>query len=262
MATHLVLDIGNSRTKAGLFEQGRLVRRASFENGNAAAVHALIGTASVARVGVGSVAADTVAVEALRGLDLPVTTLRGDSPAPLVNGYATPATLGVDRLANAVGARALFPDRPVLAIDLGSCVTYDLVDAEGVFRGGIISPGLHMRAKAMHTFSARLPLVEVPEEPVFIGDSTTSCLASGAHHGLHAELAGLIGRCRQQHPGLVVVLTGGDAPRFARALENGIFAHPFLTLLGLHALLLHAHPPTGPDGRDRDQRQRDGADQG
>lgn len=249
MAAQLVLDIGNTRTKAGLFASGRLVRKAILPNGDAAGLRDLIGSQRLERVGVGSVEAEHPAIIDALGPEVGVTVLRGDSPSPLRSAYATPATLGIDRLANAVGARSLFPGRPVLAVDLGTCVTYDLVSGDGVFLGGLISPGLRMRARAMHAFSARLPLVEPDAAPALVGHSTSSCLASGAHHGLRSELDSLIGQFRQQHPGLVVVLTGGDAPRFARALENGIFAHPFLTLLGLHALLLHAHPPAGvPDG--------------
>lgn len=154
--------------------------------------------------------------------------------------YEDPSSLGVDRWANAVAAAHLFPARPVLAISLGTCITDDLVTADGVHQGGRISPGHHMRARAMATFTARLPLVDPPSGPPVLGTTTADAMAAGIHHGIRSELGGLIGELRSSLPGLAVVLTGGDAPRYARALESGIFAHPHLTLLGLDLLLSHS----------------------
>ena len=235
----LVIDIGNSRTKMALFLGSRMVRSDVSATGDVAAITAFIGDDRIARSAMGSVAnEDPVLIDHLRSI-APLLIITGSTPTPLRLNYTLPATLGADRLANAVGAANFFPGRAVLAIDLGTCVTYDVVDASGVYHGGIISPGLRMRAKAMHAYSARLPEVDPPENTTLIGTSTEESLASGAHHGVRAELRTLIEEIGQQHADLAVVLTGGDAPRFARALENGIFAHPFLTLFGLHAILEH-----------------------
>ena len=241
----LILDIGNSRTKLGLFSAGRLVRQAFVRNGDLSGVRDLLGTNSVERVVVGSVAREDAQLMVGLGAIAPVLVVTGGSPSHLRNLYTTPETLGADRWANAVGASLLFPGRTVLAISLGTCAIYDLVDGNGVYRGGIISPGFHMRAMAMGEFTARLPVVEPAEDPPGTGLSTTDCLAAGIHHGLRTELRATIGEIRQQHPDLAVVLTGGDAPRFARGLENGIFAHPFLTLFGLHAFSLFDRPTAG-----------------
>jgi type III pantothenate kinase len=238
MGTHLVLDIGNSRTKLGLFMEGRLARHGAVKNGDVRAVRDLVGREGVDHIVVGSVAGeDDALMSALKGM-AEVVVVTGDAPSPIRTNYVTPATLGADRLANAVAASIIFPQRPILAIALGTCVTYDLV-VNGTYEGGIISPGLQLRARAMHEFTAQLPQVDPPDDPALVGRTTAECMGSGAHHGLRGELVALIREFRQQHPGLAVVLTGGDAPRFVRALENGIFAHPFLTLLGLNELLLH-----------------------
>ncbi len=239
IADRLVLDIGNSRTKLGLFSRGRLVRRSALSNGDAAGVRDFLGEGSVDASVVGSVGLEDAGLMKALGSIAPVKVITGLARSHLRNAYATPETLGADRWANAVAASLLFPKRPVLAISLGTCAIYDLVDAEGTYHGGLISPGLRMRAQAMQAFTARLPLVDMPERPARIGLSTEACIAAGVHHGLRSELAGTIAEIRQQHPGLAVVLTGGDAVRYARALENGIFAHPFLTLFGLHALSLY-----------------------
>jgi type III pantothenate kinase len=244
-STELVLDVGNTRLKLGLFQQGRLSDQWSLPRGDSSAVAALLAKTPPDRIAVGSVGRPDPALMALLEAVAPVISITGASPSPVRTCYADPGSLGVDRLANAVGAAALFPRRAVLAVDLGTCVTYDLVDELAVHRGGIISPGMRMRARAMHAYSARLPEVDPPEDGPFPGMDTAGSLAVGVHRGLLMELRGFVDAFRQQHPALAVVLTGGDALRFARAMKNGIFAHPSLTLLGLHALL-HFVPDSTP----------------
>lgn len=225
--------------KMGVFVGERPVAWASAPHGDMARVARLLAGRRPVRCILGSVARpDPAFLEGLREL-APVQVVTGDSPSPAGSLYTTRSTLGVDRLANVAAAAALFPRRPVLAIDLGTCVTYDLVDGAAMHAGGIIAPGLHMRAKAMHAYSARLPEVDPPENTPLPGTDTASCLAAGVHFGLLMELQGFITLFRRQYAGLAVVLTGGDAPRAARALKCNIFAHPALTLIGLHALAHH-----------------------
>ena len=112
-------------------------------------------------------------------------------------------------------------------------------EANGTYSGGAISPGMRMRAKAMNAYSARLPLVDPAPAPALVGTTTETSLEAGIHFGILGELEGTIRRYRTDRPDLAVVLTGGDAVRFSRALESGIFALPFLTLEGYHALLVH-----------------------
>jgi len=242
--TELVLDVGNTRIKLGFFREGRLTGQWSLPHGDSAALASLLDGTLPDRIAFGSVAKPDPGLMSRLEAMAPVISITGASPSPVRTGYADPGSLGVDRLANVVGAAVLFPGRAALAVDLGTCVTYDLVDELAVHRGGIISPGMRMRARAMHAYSAKLPEVDPPEEAVFPGTDTAGSLAAGVHHGLLMELRGFIDEFRQQHPGLAVVLTGGDALRFARAMKSGIFAHPSLTLLGLHALL-HFVPDSG-----------------
>lgn len=242
--TELVIDVGNTRLKLGLFRTGRLIGQWSIEQGDRNALTTILAKASPDRIALGSVGRlDQRLMAALEAAG-PVVPITGASPSPVRTCYADPSGLGVDRLANVVGAAALFPGRAILTVDLGTCVTYDLVDELAVHRGGAISPGLRMRARAMHAYSARLPEVDPPEDVPSPGTDTAGSLALGVQHGLLMELRGFIAEFRQQHPGLAVVLTGGDALRFARAMKNGIFAHPSLTLIGLYALL-HFVPDSG-----------------
>jgi len=235
----LVIDVGNNRTKIGLFGSSGIIKQERVATGDFRAVLDLLAGSEPTAVAIGSTAkVDPDLVEAMGKL-APVLVLDGNSASPLLNGYGTPATLGADRLANATAAAMRFPQRTVLVIDAGTCITYDLVNADGTYAGGAISPGMEMRAMAMHAYSARLPKVEVSGVVAELGTTTRTSLEAGIQFGILGEMHEFIRRYGYESAAMVVVLTGGDGPRFANALENGIFAIPFLTLEGYHALLQH-----------------------
>jgi type III pantothenate kinase len=210
-----------------------------MDNGDMPALERWLGQERVAQVVIGSVAGPQPEwMDGVRRI-APVFEVLGITPTPLTSMYDTPNTLGVDRLANAVAAAALFPGRAVLVIDAGTCITYDMVESDGTYSGGAIGPGMMLRSKAMHDYSARLPLVVPGDDPQILGATTEQSLASGVHHGMVGEILGFIASLGYQRPRMAVVLTGGDGLRFARAVKSGIFAHPLLTLQGLHAIHLH-----------------------
>lgn len=233
----MVVDAGNTRTKWAFFRDGRM--QAYQVALNADTRTALEAEAPVDLVAYSAVGDRTQDLAELLGRFGRVLRVSGESPAAIQSDYNPRHSLGPDRWANAVGAHRLFGPRAVLAIGMGTCLTYDVVDASGVHRGGLISPGLRMRAEAMHRSTARLPLVTEHGSTELLGTDTLHALASGAFNGMAQEVKGVVRELRQQHPDLAVVVTGGDAPALAHALENGIFVHPFLTLLGLYALALH-----------------------
>ena len=237
----LVLDIGNTRTKAALFSSGAVVRHGLLSKSDRNGLEAWLAGEEPGRVALASTGEVDETLNLFVQRLAPLTRITGQSPSPLRSAYTTPNTLGTDRLANAVAAWHLFPQRASLVIDLGTCITYDVVDEGGTYRGGAISPGSRMRAEAMHAHTARLPLVEVVDPPALLGTDTGSALRSGVYHGILAELDTYSRTCRQQWPELAVVLTGGDAPLFVAAIGTRIFADPLLTLRGLHALLEHQH---------------------
>jgi type III pantothenate kinase len=235
----LVLDVGNSRTKLALFGGGALTKRAVVANGDRPAMEEFLGGAKPKAIAVGSVAKENPALLEFLSALAPLLVVAGDTPAPIRTRYTHPSTLGADRLANAVWGAGRFPGRPALVIDAGTCITYDVVSAAGEHLGGAISPGLRMRAKALKDFSARLPLVDPTEPRTMIATDTDAALRSGIHQGIVGEMRSFIAHCSVEHPGLAVALTGGEGLRWARALKSGIFAHPYATLEGLHAILLH-----------------------
>lgn len=155
---------------------------------------------------------------------------------PFKNGYRTPATLGNDRLACMAGARLLFPRFPVLVIDAGTCVKYDVIH-RGVYRGGSISPGLQMRFDALQHFTAALPRLQAGRFAALPGRSTHESIRTGVQQGILFEMEGFIAVYKRQYKNLKVVLTGGDAARFAKPLKSDIFAAPHLIHLGLYEIL-------------------------
>lgn len=236
---HLVLDVGNTRVKAALFAQHSLVKHGAWKTCTSLELEQWM--AGLRPTAVAVAASGDAPAELLPWTEgeVPLVHLTGQSASPLRSVYATPNTLGTDRWADALAAWQLGGGRPCVAIDMGTCITYNVVSLGGVFQGGAISPGLHMRTRAMHEHTARLPQVEVDAAAPLIGADTVSSLKSGAFHGVLAELWGYTNALRQQWPDLFVVLTGGDAPLFTGHLRSSIFADPLLTLRGLHALLEH-----------------------
>lgn len=154
---------------------------------------------------------------------------------PLNIAYHTPETLGADRLATAIGAYSLFPGENILVLDFGTCLKCDFVSQEKSYEGGSISPGLDMRFKAMHTFTAKLPLLtrpkEFPSQP--IGRSTAESMQYGVVLGMLAEAHGMIEFYVEKYSPLKVLITGGDAEVFEGRLKNAIFVRQNLALLGL-----------------------------
>ena len=167
--------------------------------------------------------------------------LKSNTPVPLTKRYDTPETLGADRVAAAVGAKVLYPKNNCLVIDMGTCITYDLVDAEDNFHGGIISPGVRMRFKAMNTFTKRLPLLEpdgIPNGiPELIGKNTKHAMQSGVMNGLLAEINGLIEEYDKVLTNINVIFCGGDATYFANRIKKPNFVVPELVLIGLNRIL-------------------------
>lgn len=179
--------------------------------------------------------------ELLALLDFPFLFLSLKTPLPFQNLYATPETLGVDRKAAVIGARAVFQNCALLAIDLGSCITYDLMDESDRYMGGAISPGLQMRFKAMNMHTARLPLAQLEpgEAPKITGDSTTACLRSGVFFGIKFEMEGFIQANQAQYDGLKVIICGGDSKIFESLTKDHIFVIPNLILRGLNRILTY-----------------------
>lgn len=234
---NIVVDYGNSSAKVGIFEGQQLVRQETFSTEDV--LKQFLENFSAEHFIISSVAKDAASVSSWATQTKKKFILNPQLPLPVRNCYATPETLGVDRIAGISGARALFPESPCLVIDAGTCVTYDFADDQGNFLGGGISPGLNMRFKAVHTFTARLPLVETVQFPPLTGNSTETCIQSGVINGIIAEMNGIVDQYREKYEGLKVILCGGDSRFFENKLKGVIFAVPELVLSGLNSILIY-----------------------
>lgn len=248
---NLIVDIGNTLVKLAVFDGGEpVVQRsvAHFHPGLPAELHA---EAAAARGCAGeepagrfrrAIVSSTRDVEepllaALRAHAELLVPFTAQTPVPIGNDYRTPATLGRDRLAAAVGATVLYPGRNVLIVDFGTAVTIDLVTADGIYCGGCISPGMQTRFRALHDYTARLPLCGPTEEEGLQGLTTEEAVELGVMNSLSFEIEGYVGRMKEKIADLCVIFTGGDAKFFVKRIKNTIFANCNLVFAGLNRIL-------------------------
>ena len=235
---NLIIDIGNTRAKIAVFGTDEEPVELIYTDHKLTDLSNLAKRHACQRGIISTTAGLTQEAEQkINALHIPMLRLTGDTPTPIHLHYHTPKTLGTDRLAAVVGAWSTSPGKDVLVIDCGTCVTYDILDGEGNYWGGNISPGLGMRLRALHQQTARLPLVceegEIPE----IGYDTETAIRSGVIQGLKREIEGYILHFQGKYPQLSVFLTGGDAQKLGISKESCIFAAEFLVLRGLNTIL-------------------------
>ena len=235
---NLVVDIGNTLLKLAVFDGGRLVAQQCVGELREETFAGLLGGARAARAVVASTRGEAPAiVEAVRRHTDYLLEFTPATPVPIGNAYLTPATLGRDRLAAAVGAATFYPGRNALIVDFGTAVTLDFVSADGVFRGGCISPGMAMRFRALHEYTAALPLCDATDSAELLGRTTDEAVRLGVMNSLAFEIEGYIARMQGEIEDLCVIFTGGDTNFFAKRIKNTIFANCNLVFWGLNRIL-------------------------
>lgn len=235
---NLIVDIGNSTSKAAVFDGTTLVARRRLGVHLADDLAMLASAYSIRACAWASVGPAHPEVTALlQQLSHDPLEIKGTTPTPLTCDYQTPATLGADRLAAAVGAATLHPATDLLIIDAGTCITYDYVTADGHYLGGNISPGLGMRLRALQQQTARLPLVSADGPLPEVGCDTSTAIRAGIIRGMNFEITGYAGDFKAKHPDGHLYLTGGNAPRFAPHLEAELC--DTLVETGINQILLY-----------------------
>jgi type III pantothenate kinase len=251
----MAVDIGNSRIKFGDFEhpldEPVPVPRSAFSVPHAwedAELERLIGRkpksiswwiASVNRP------AEARLVDWLRARGVAEPRVLFAADLPLVVDVPLPDAVGIDRLADAVAVNKIrTAGRPAIAIDFGSAITVDLVTDRGSFAGGAILPGLGTSARALHTFTDMLPLIEIDEAPDALGTSTEEAMRSGLFWGAVGAVRELVARLASDEDATEVFLTGGGAAPFAAILreqdEHPAQFVPHMTLAGIALAALTA----------------------
>ena len=234
----LCIDQGNSSTKIGLFDKDHLVGHKAVAHFGEEEIEFLFNKCEITQTILSSVTLRHDRIISLLEQKSPFfIELTHLTPIPIKNEYATPETLGKDRLAGVVGAAYLEPGKDILVIDAGSAITYDFINRNGIYMGGNISPGLDIRFKALHDYTQKLPLEKAGETNLFLGNNTHTAIRSGVVYGIVFEIDGYICELKKEYPELSTFLTGGSTFYFANKLKNAIFANRNIILIGLNRIL-------------------------
>lgn len=235
---NLAIDVGNTLAKLALFEGEEIRFVKSYETLDEQIADSIFKNfPGIRSVIIGSVRELPEAFTASFRKNAKTLVLSPGMPLPVRLDYETPLTLGADRIAAVVAGNRLYPGKNTLVIEAGTCITYDLVDASGTYRGGSISPGLDMRFKALNTFTGKLPLIKAVRDTALTGKSTETSIQSGVINGMLAEIRGIIREYEVIYENLTVILSGGYLDHFDKILKNNIFAVPNIVLKGLNIIL-------------------------
>ena len=237
----LTIDVGNSRIKVAVFEHNKQDDFFIFETNEALKNFENIfqkypNLQKIILSSVGKL--DEEVVNFIKS-QFQTEIIDHKSKFPFTNLYATPETLGIDRMVLAAGATLMYPNQNRLIIDAGTCITYDFVNAENQYLGGAISPGIKIRYKSLNNYTSKLPLLTLSEDFEIIGNSTKSAIHSGVINGVIFEIEGFISQYSLKNQDLTIILTGGDAEFLAKRLKSTIFANSNFLLESLNLLSLY-----------------------
>jgi type III pantothenate kinase len=234
--TTLCLDFGNTRLKAAIFENDMVIEEMVLADDNNDTIEALLNQYQPQKSILSSVIDQNVEIENMLASRTIFHKLSYNTKLNFASPVSKPETIGSDRLALAAAAVHFYPGKNNLIIALGSCITYNFINQYHQFLGGAISPGMEMRFKSMHDYTAKLPMVQKDWNFPVIGYDTKTNLQSGVIAGMTFEIDGYIDFYQNQYGNFNVVLTGGDAGYFARHLKNKIFADLKFLFKGLYAI--------------------------
>lgn len=233
---NLIVDIGNSSVKAAVFNGEQIVLRKYLENDVTSYLAEICADYEIdacAYSTVGKPRPDIIS--ALQSISPVTVQVTGTTSTPLICDYLTPETLGADRLAAAVGAQDCCPGHALLIIDVGTCITYDFVSADGHYLGGNISLGLGMRLRALHEQTALLPLVSANGELLPYGQNTETAIRAGVINGIENEIEGYIRKFCDKETDARIFITGGNSFRFLQDFE--VIRNEALVEIGLNKIL-------------------------
>lgn len=247
----LAIDQGNTNTVFAVFRDSHLVgqwriavSRERTADEYAVWLHQLLSLDDISTRDIADAVIASVAPQGLH--DLKLLCRRHYGCEPIVVGESsrlgialridTPDEVGADRLANAVGAFERFGG-PLIVVDFGTATTFDVVDGDGGFAGGVFAPGVNLALDSMHRISARLPRIGIGRPPRVIGTNTVNCMQSGVYWGYVGLIEGVVARIRSEYgKPMMVVATGGLAPLFDAATDSIDRFDPDITVNGLHEI--------------------------
>ena len=236
---NLIIDEGNTLCKIAVLKESEVLCEAVSAEFDMALAAQMIAQFSVDKAVVASTrqGAEKI-VELLRSKLDKVLLFSSQTEVPIDVEYSSRQTLGADRVAMAVGVVCEMGIEDALIVDMGSAITFDVVE-NGVFKGGNISLGVAMRFRALNEFTASLPLCKATEPNGEFGKSTTEAIEQGVMQGVLYEIEGYVERIFKKNDKKSVIFCGGDAESFVNRIKNAIFAPRKLMFTGLNRILEH-----------------------
>lgn len=228
---NLIIDQGNTNLKLYFFEQNKIIKKIIYPLNNISDFF----SEKIENVIYSTVSGQEILEKYIKKFEK-IIHFSINTPIPIKNKYLSD-TLGVDRLAAAVGAFYLFVNKNVLIIDIGTAITYDILTENGEFLGGNISPGLNLRFRALNNYTKNLPLLEYSENNMLFANNTKDAIICGVQNGILFEIEGYIMQTQKNYDNLTIIFTGGDLKLFENKLNFNIFAEPNLVAYGLNCVL-------------------------
>lgn len=225
----LTIDIGNTNITFGLFSGSQLIKKAqvqTFAIDKYGSFVRKLKNGQVKAIAVCSVVpkAEKALVKALKhSFGTRIYVLGKDIEVPIKNLYKNPKQVGQDRLAAAYAAHALYGDKePLVVIDFGTAVTFDVVSKKGAYLGGLVVPGMEMSLKALSERAALLPKIELKKPSFILGKTTKDSMASGVFYGYAAMCDGLVMKFEKMFRQKFYVLATGGSARSISSLSASI----------------------------------------
>ena len=232
----ICLDFGNTRLKYAVFDGNKPRITEVLDNDQEISVEAILDKYQPSKSILSSVIKHNEGIEILLSRRTQFHKLSYLTKLPFTTPVGKPETIGADRLALCAAAVEFSPQKNNLVIALGTCITYNFINKFHEFTGGGISPGMDMRFKSLHTFTALLPVVKEDWNFPLIGYDTRTNILSGVILGMAKEIDGFIDAYSARYGNFNVLLTGGNCAYFVPHLKNQIFADPDLLFKGLYAI--------------------------
>lgn len=239
----LAIDVGNTQIKLAVFEHHTLIHKEiiAYNDWQITVKKNLKKFSKIENIVVASVGKLNKEDFLELNSNVKIYFITKESNFPFQNLYATPNTLGIDRMVLAAGAVLQFPGKNRLVIDAGTCITYDFIDENDNYLGGAISPGIRLRYESLHNYTAKLPLLTKENPDHLIGNSTNQSIHSGVVNGVAMEIDGFVNHSFGENDNFIIILTGGDAEFLADRLKNTIFANSNFLLESLSQTFQYNH---------------------
>ncbi len=232
---NLIVDIGNTLIKATFFKSSKIEKKYSFEKSKTKKLYELLDSSNIEKIFISNVGSqiDTLKLSKYKK----VLHFKENLKIPLKLNYRDKNKLGKDRIAAMVGARKLFPAKNLLVIDIGTCITMDVLTNDGIFLGGRISPGIQLRYKSL-SFTQQLPFLNFVYNKDIYGNDTESSIHTGIQRSIISEIRDFNSELLKQLNILYVIITGGDMNFLLSELKNTIFAsEENLVAIGLYEIM-------------------------